>query len=86
MNGAAPESGRDAYTREILQSLAHGLNEVLPQNWGFFLVTFPFEGERGRYNYVSNARRQDIIEAMRELVIKFTADKSGGHAMEDYEI
>jgi hypothetical protein len=65
-----PESGRDANTRDLMQALATALNEVLPQNWGFVLLCFPFDHEPGRMNYVSNANREDVLKVMQEFIDK----------------
>ena len=39
---------------------------------GFCLLVFPFGGDPGqRVNYMSNANRQDMIVAMKELIANF---------------
>ena len=37
---------------------------------GFFLAVFPF-GDTTQFNYISNARREDIICALKELTARF---------------
>lgn len=44
-----------------------GLPRPLPR-MGFALLVFPFEGHEGRMNYVSNASRDDMVVALKELV------------------
>jgi hypothetical protein len=39
---------------------------------GFAILIFPFgEDPKGRINYISNAKREDIIVAMKELLARF---------------
>lgn len=49
-----------------MRLLADLLKELLPKEWGFVLLTYPFGGVKGLANYVSNAQRQDIIKFLRE--------------------
>lgn len=67
---SAPESPRDARVREDLSELARVLDEALPQGWGFVLLSFPFDDEPGRMNYISNAKREDVLKAMQEFIDK----------------
>lgn len=48
-----------------LRGLADHITETLPEGTGFALVTFTL-GEGGYAGYVSNARRADMIKALRE--------------------
>lgn len=66
----SPDGGKDAYTREHMQRIANLVNEEIPAHWGFFVMTFPFDGNRGRMNYVSNAKREDIAKLMKEFLDK----------------
>jgi hypothetical protein len=60
-------------TEETMRGLAQGIDEVLEkatgQKKGFALVVFEF-GQPGLGNYISNARREDMVAALRE-----TADR-----------
>ena len=64
-------------TTEMLQAMAKVLDETLngdkrPRKNGFVLLVFPFDGPEGaRTNYVSNANRDDIIVALKEIVARF---------------
>lgn len=64
-------------TEKMLQSMASAIDDVLnekcgPKKNGFVLLVFPFDGPEGqRTNYVSNSQRQDIIVALKEIVIRF---------------
>ena len=67
---AAPEGGKDAWTRDQMQKIAHLVNEELPDGWGFFVMAFPFNDGQGRMNYVSNAQREDVHKLMTEFLQK----------------
>lgn len=38
---------------------------------GFVLLVFPFEGHEGRANYISNAKREDVVVMLREQLARF---------------
>jgi len=62
--------------REMMNALAHGIDEILngkdgEQRNGFCLMVFPFEGFSGRANYVSNASREDVIVLLKEQLKRF---------------
>lgn len=53
----------------IMQGTYEALEEHLPKGWGFALLIFRFgEHDDGRMNYCSNARREDMLVAMREFI------------------
>lgn len=56
--------------RELLNGIADEIKERLPKETLFFMVAFD---DPGLCQYVSNARREDIVKAMRE-----TADRLEG--------
>jgi len=51
---------------------------------GFILMVFPFEdgkGELGRCNYMSNARREDVVIMLKEQIKRFEGQAEvSGHA------
>lgn len=59
---------------QMMNALAHGINEILngngPKETGFVLMMFNF-GDAGRCNYISNARREDIVVLLREQLARF---------------
>jgi hypothetical protein len=71
------------HTSDVHQQLARALDKILngdtkPPPVGFVLLTFPFltaedvaEGMSMLVNYVSNADRDDIVAALKELVARF---------------
>jgi hypothetical protein len=76
----------------VMGALAQGVDEILNgprskitgdryvQN-GFILMVFPFEGHEGRCNYVSNARREDIVILLKEQLARFEGQPDiRGHA------
>lgn len=38
---------------------------------GFVLLVFPFEGREGRANYISNAKREDVVVMLKEQLARF---------------
>lgn len=70
MSDQPPENGKDAYTRDRMQRLASLIDNELPDGWGFFVMAFPFGDAKGRMNYVSNAKREDVHRLMREFLSK----------------
>lgn len=49
-----------------MNAIAEVLSEAL-EGQGFALLVFDF-GDKGRMNYISNARREDMIVAMKEFI------------------
>lgn len=52
-----------------MQQMADKVKSMLPNDFGFTILVFPFN-EPGVSNYISNANREDMIKALRE-----TADR-----------
>jgi len=63
--------------RARMQKFGRLIDRDLPFGWGFVILCFPF-GE-GRMNYVSNAKRADVVRAMYEFI---AATKEGPWASE----
>ena len=71
--------GRLSMSDDLMKNLAGGINKILngeakaaDRKNGFVLLTFPFNAPEGaRTNYVSNANRDDIIVALKEIVARF---------------
>lgn len=48
---------------------------------GFIIMMFPFEGHGGRCNYISNARREDVVVMLKEQLARFEGQpETTGHA------
>lgn len=56
----------EAAAREVA-GIIESVTDRLPGNWGFCLFLFTF-GERGSATYISNAQREDMINALQELI------------------
>ncbi len=57
--------------KEQMQGIGRAVHERIPEGFGFFVMVFPFGGpDEGRANYVSNGQRKDIINAMKEFIIR----------------
>lgn len=78
--------------RAMMNALAEGIDAVfngerkpeMEPKIGFVLLSFEFgKMEGGRVNYISNARREDMIVAMKELLGRWEGrvveDASGRH-------
>lgn len=69
-----------------MRELAQALDEIFngaerPKKVGFALLVFEF-GSPAEINYISNARRQDMISALKELVARWEGrvHDTEGHA------
>jgi hypothetical protein len=58
---------QDQFVRAELKGMASWIQSQLPPRWGFILLAFP-TGGGGRYNYVSNCQRPDVIRSMYEFI------------------
>jgi hypothetical protein len=76
--------------REMMNAIAQVLDESFngkakgtDKKTGFVLLVFPFDEvkEGGRCNYISNARRADVVTMLKEQVKRFEGQPSmEGHA------
>lgn len=59
--------------REVMNDIGHMIGSAVKQKgeYGFVLLVFGFGTRKGRMNYISNARREDMIVALKELVARF---------------
>ncbi len=51
------------------EHLAEVISDMIPPSHGFALLIFDM-GEGGHISYISNARREDMLEAMAEFIGK----------------
>lgn len=62
--------------RERMQAVAKAVERELPEGWGYFVLAFPFgEGADHRADYVSNAQRKDVLNVMKEFLIRNGAEE-----------
>lgn len=54
--------------QEQMRALADVIKAVTPPGFGFALLMFPYDGNDGRMNYISSARRADMLRALKEFV------------------
>lgn len=59
--------------KEYLKITAKLVADRLPDQHGFILLTFPFQG--GRMSYTSNAKREDAIRALKEWLIQASGEE-----------
>ena len=62
--------------RETMNKIAGVVDTALNMNmtekrWGFCLMVFPLDGFDGRANYVSNAKRADVVTLLKEQLKRF---------------
>jgi hypothetical protein len=57
--------------RDQAQSIGKKIASALPDGWGFALLVFPLGEANGRMNYLSNADRETMVTALKELVARF---------------
>ena len=54
---------------------------TLASETGFLLIVFPFEETEGKANYISNAKRSDIMVLLKEQLARFEGQPvKEGHA------
>jgi len=59
-------------THEAMNDIALMLDSLTPEGYGFTLLMFKMNGKGdGRMNYISNASREDMLAALKELVANF---------------
>lgn len=55
--------------RARLQRIAKAIDDELPVGWGFFVLCFPFMQPPDTHGeYASNARREDVVAAMKGFI------------------
>lgn len=63
---------------EELRRLGRYIGTDLPKGWGFTLMLFDYGNEEvknGGMFYISSAKREDMIKAMKEFIAKQEAEK-----------
>jgi hypothetical protein len=61
---------------EVMNAIGRLIDETLNpdkknRKWGFTLLMFELNTHEGRMNYLSNAAREDMLTAMKELIANF---------------
>lgn len=67
--------------REVTVAIGRSIQQAINQGkeagrWGFFLAVYR-HGDEGRFNYVSNSQRNDVVKLLREMAEKFENDPEG---------
>jgi hypothetical protein len=64
----------EAPMRKVMNDIGNLLGDAIRESgggYGFALLVFPFgDDPGGRMNYVSNARREDMLVAMKEFIAR----------------
>ncbi|NTJ46547.1 hypothetical protein G6K93_05905 [Agrobacterium rhizogenes] len=73
-------STTDRTMRVLAEALDDALNGIeRPRKNGFILLTFGFDQPKGnRVNYISNAHREDVTAALKEIAERFYAQALAG--------
>ena len=58
---------RNTRIEQNLKDIGRGIADTLPEGWGFTLLIFSF-GEGGSTFYLSNAKRGDMMQALKEFL------------------
>lgn len=64
-----------------MQGIARAVEGMVPKGWGFAVLCFSY-GENGFMNWVSNARREDMIKALRETADNLEKNRRDFHRTE----
>lgn len=64
----------DPRLHAVMNNIAERIGMACPPGFGFALLMFDLDSKHGRMNYVSNARRADMLRAMKEFVAKNEAE------------
>ena len=72
--------GKDTFTRERMQKIAHLVDEELPAGWSFIVMAAPFNPADGRLNYVANGKREDVIKLLKNFLRHAEAGEFGVHS------
>lgn len=59
--------------KDYLNEMAKAVEARLPDNHGFIVFAFPFDG--GRMFYASNAKREDAVRALKEWLIQASGEE-----------
>ena len=65
------ESGKSVHARVKMrmQAIAKAVERELPPGYGFFVLCFKFHAPPGAHGeYVSNARRKDVVATMKDFI------------------
>jgi hypothetical protein len=57
--------------RGFVQAMAEAVEARIPDGYGFVVMAFPLEGQGdGRLVYASNGRREDVVAALKEFLLR----------------
>ena len=61
---------KDQDTRQSMQKIGETVKAQIPEGYGFFVFVFPFNNDKGRANYCSNGKREDVINTLKAFLIQ----------------
>ena len=63
------ENNIEEQIRSRMQDLGIMVQRYIPDDWGFVVLTYK-HNEKGQLIYVSNSNRENVVDAMKEFIIK----------------
>lgn len=60
-----------------MKAVAQAVGEFFGPDTGFILMVFPVDDHGGRCNYMSNARREDVVTLLKEQLARFEGQPGG---------
>jgi hypothetical protein len=62
---------RNDEVEKVLRGIGNTLKPVMPEGWGFTVLMFDYsDTPDGSMFYLSSAKREDMIKAMKEFIAK----------------
>ena len=61
---------KDKEVRQTMQRIGKAVESQIPDGYGFFVLVFPFNDSKGRANYCSNGKREDVLNTMKEFLVQ----------------
>lgn len=59
-------SSLEVHTDQTMRDIADNVKEKVGDDYGFMVMVFPWGEDMRTAHYISNARREDMIKALRE--------------------
>jgi nitrous oxidase accessory protein NosD len=55
-------------SKNVMQEIAAYIHQRIGKKYGFCVLIYEHNTDKGRMNYVSNSQREDVIKAMKEFI------------------
>lgn len=64
------EKYEEQIIRQNMQQIVGGVDAKIPEGWGCAVLIFPFNNDGGTLLYGATAEREDIVNVMKEFIVK----------------